>query len=440
MGRLVQNSCKIHRNLLFGLGVGYAVLLIYASLMPFDFSFKSSWSDQYRFFWSHWPLNPGARISGSDVLSNLVLYTPLGWVITVRLRLSNFNSIFSLAVSGIICSLTSLFVEVLQIVTISRVASGSDWLLNTISGTAGSFLGLAAGKKVWISGIDWLKSSWQRKPVVIAALILAGLKAADALSPFMPTILLKQVGRNFKRSFFYLDLGFAAHPWHWWVFKVGLVYGCLTLLFSSCLENKFRFLRLAQAVFVVGVFCLSLEVGKLFIVSRIFNAANVVSGWLGCIGGLGIGLLSGKRKNIEKLNWGIALILLYIFYLAWFPFDFNWRMELIPARLPSVLKLLPLYDYAMGASLNHARLFVQSIFLTAMLVYLLKIRFGWFKREGYGVWTAAIFCAVLGILQEGGQLFLASRHPSFTDIYCFAAGGCLGAVVRLCPENVEMRG
>lgn len=440
MGRLVQNSCKIHRNLLFGLGTGYAILLIYASLMPFDFSFGHGWGSQYKFFWNHWPFNPGARISGSDVLSNLVLYAPLGWIITVRLRLSNFNSIFSLTVSGIICSLISFFVEMLQIFTVSRVASGSDWLLNTISGTAGSCLGLAAGKTVWISGIDWLKRSWQKKPVVIAALMLAGLTAADALSPFIPTILLKQVGRNFKKSLFSLDLGFAVHPWHWWVLKVGLFYACLTLLFSSCLENKFRFLRLAQAVFVVGLFCLSLEVGKLFIVSRFFNTANVVSGWLGCIGGLGIGLLPGKRKNIEKLNWGIALILLYIFYLAWFPFDFNWRMELIPARLPSVLKLLPLYDYAMGASLNHARLFVQSIFLTAMLVYLLKIRLGWFKRDGYGVLAAAFFCAFLGILQEGGQLFLASRHPSITDIYCFAAGGCLGAVTGLCPGSVEMRG
>ncbi|NDY73809.1 hypothetical protein DO021_11555 [Desulfobacter hydrogenophilus] len=440
MGRLIQSSCKIHRNLLFGLGAGYAVLLIYASLMPFDFSFGNGWSGQYKFFWSYWPFNLGARISGSDVLSNLILYTPLGWMITVRLRLSNFNAVLSLAASGILCSLISFFVEMLQIATVSRVASASDWLLNTISGTAGSFLGLVAGKKMWISGIDWLKSRWQKKPVVIATLIFAGLTAADALSPFMPTILLKQVGRNFKRSIFSLDLGFAAHPWHWWMLKVGLVYGCLTLLFSSCLENKFRFLRLAQAVFVVGLFCLSLEVGKLFIVSRFFNAANVVSGWLGCIGGLGIGLLFGKLKNIEKLNWGIALILLYIFYLAWFPFDFNWRMELIPVRLPSVLKLLPLYDYAMGASLNHARLFVQNIFLPAMLVYLLKIRFGWFKQGGYGMWMAAFFCAVLGILQEGGQLFLASRHPSFTDIYCFAAGGCLGAVPGLCPGNIEMRG
>ena len=415
-------------------------MLIYASLMPFDFSFESDWENSYTFFWGYWPINPGARISGSDLISNLVLYTPLGWMITVRLRLSNFNSVLSLAAAGIICSLISIFVEGLQMVTVSRVASGSDWLLNTVSGITGSFIGLPNGATMWVSGIEWLKNNWLKKPAAIAVLILAGLMAADAFSPFMPTILLKQVGRNLRRSIFSLDLGFAVHPWHWWLLKVGLAYVCLTLLFSSCLENRSRLLRLIQSVFIVGIFCLSLELGKIFIVSRAFNAANVASGWIGCFSALGIGLLSGKRKYIKKINWGIGLLFFYIFYLGWFPFNFNWHIEQILARLPSPLRLLPLYDYAMGASLNHVRLFVQGIFLPAMLVYLLKIRLGWFKQDGYGVWAAAFFCAVLGILQEGGQLFLASRYPSVTDIYCFAAGGYLGAVVTLYPKNVGVRG
>ena len=308
MGRLVQNTCKIHRNLLFGLGAGYAFLLIYASLMPFDFSVTHGWSGQYKFFWNYWPFNPDARISGSDVLSNLILYTPLGWMITVRLRLSNCNSVLSLAISGIICSLISIFVESLQMFTVSRVASGSDWLLNTISGIAGSFLGLAVGEKVWSSGIDWLKSSGQRKPAIIGVLILAGLMAADALSPFMPTILLKQVGQNLRRSLFSLNSGFAAHPWHWWLLKVGLGYVYLTLLFSSCLKNRSRFLKLIHSALIVGLFCLLLEVGKVFIVSRAFNAANVASGWMGCVSALAIGLLSGKRRYIESINWGIGQI------------------------------------------------------------------------------------------------------------------------------------
>nr|WP_319491245.1 VanZ family protein [uncultured Desulfobacter sp.] len=437
MEPLSQNSFRTHKNLLFGLGAGYTVLLIYASLMPFDFSLGSGWRTQYKFFWNYWPFSIGARISGSDVLSNLILYTPLGWMITVRLKLSNFNSAVALAASGIICSSISFFIEILQMATVSRVASGSDWLLNTISGISGSFFGLVIGKKEWISGIDWVKTSWIKNPEIIAALMIAGLMAADALSPFMPTILLKQVGRNLKQSLFSLNSGFAVHPWHWWLFKVGIAYLCLTLLFSSCLGNKSRFLRLIQSVLIAGLFCLVLEVGKVFIVSRYFNAANVVSGWMGCICALGIGLLFGKRKNIEKLNWGIGLLLLYIFYLAWTPFDFSRHSEQILARLPSPLKFLPLYDYAMGSSLNHARLFVQNIFLPAMLVYLLKIRLGWFKQKSSGIWKAAFFCAVLGLLQEGGQLFLASRYPSFTDIYCFAAGGCLGAAVGRCNANLK---
>lgn len=196
------NCSRIHTKLLYIFIAVYAVLLIYASLMPFDFSFEPGQYGQYKIFWNYWPINPHARISGSDVLSNLVLYVPLGWMIMIRLRLSNYNSIFSIAVSGILCSLISLFVETLQIFIVSRVASGSDWLLNTISGVTGSLFGLVAGEKMWISGIDRLKNSWDKKPAEIAVLILAGLAAADALSPFMPTILLKQVGRNFKRSFF----------------------------------------------------------------------------------------------------------------------------------------------------------------------------------------------------------------------------------------------
>ena len=439
MTQSFQTRCKIHTNLLCVFIAVYAVLLIYASLMPFDFLFERGQYGLYKIFWNYWPFNPHARISGSDVLSNLVLYVPLGWMITVRLRLSNYNSIFSLAVSGMISSLISFSVEILQIYIVSRVASGSDWLLNTISGLSGSLSGLVAGEKVWISGIDRLKNSWHEKPAEIAVLILTGLAAADALSPFMPTILLKQLGRNFKRSLFSIDIGFAVHPWHWWFLKVGLFYACFTLLFASCVKNKSRLMRLIQAAFITGLFCLCLEVGKLFIASRFFNVANVISGWSGCIAGLTTGLLTGKRKNIEKLNWSIGLILLYIFYLGWFPFDFNWRIEQIPGRLPSVLTLLPLYDYAMGASLNHARLFVQSIILAAMLVYLLKIRLGWFKMKIWGVWTAALFCAALGILQEGGQIFLSSRYPSVTDIYCFAAGGYLGAVTRICPGHNDMR-
>ena len=63
-------------------------------------------------------------------------------------------------------------------VTVSRVASASDWLLNTVSGITGGFLGLAKGGTLWVPGIEWLKNKWLKKPEAIAVLILAGLMAA----------------------------------------------------------------------------------------------------------------------------------------------------------------------------------------------------------------------------------------------------------------------
>ena len=48
----------------------YGLLLIYASLMPFNFATGPDAIQNLDRIWSYWPINPEARISGSDVVSN----------------------------------------------------------------------------------------------------------------------------------------------------------------------------------------------------------------------------------------------------------------------------------------------------------------------------------------------------------------------------------
>jgi VanZ family protein len=430
----------MNRKLLSTIGWGYSILLIYASLMPFDFSFVADMSYRTSHFWRYWPINPGARISGSDLISNLALYVPLGWILAVRFRLGNIRPFLSLAAAGLICFVISLCVELLQMFTISRVSSASDWLLNTISGGTGGALGIFYGKSLWINGIRWLKLSWETRPVIIAAVLLAGLIAADSLSPYMPTILLKQVWQSFKASNFNIVQGVSLHPWHWWVVQRIMVYFVMTLVFAGAMGKKSEFKRFIWGACLVGLFALFLELGKLFIVSRSFNIANVLTAWIGCFCAIWIGWAVGGRVNTrQKLEWSMGFIFLYLFYLAWFPFDFAWDYSRIQNVFSSPIRLLPLYDYAMGSTLNHARLFVQSIFLLGVLIYIIRIRFNWFEKRKTGIWLAAIFCGMLGFFQEGGQLFLPSRTPSATDIYCFTFGGAMGAWVchplhRLSPK------
>ena len=189
--------------------------------------------------------------------------------------------------------------------------------------------------------------------------------------------------------------------------------------------------RWIQSATVAASFALGLELVNPRIVSRTINVANMLTSWSGCLVAVLIGaFFAGRMVKDRKLELAIAALLTYVFYLWWTPFNFVWDPEMFRKKLPSPIQLLPLYHYAMGAKLNHARLFVQSVFLQGLLVYLLRVRFGRFEDARSRIALAAIFAGALGLLLEGGQIFLPSRTPSMTDIYCFCLGGILGAWIR----------
>lgn len=419
------------------IGFVYALLLIYASLMPFDFSSSINIGHKIPDLFKYWPINMHARrISGSDIISNLVLYIPLGWLIAVRCRFGNLGKVSSLLIALVICSIISLLVEFLQLFTLSRIASASDWILNTISGFVGSMAGILVGKDLWLVGAKWVRKSWETNPVRIVTGMMLLLIVVDALSPFMPTIQLKQVWQSVRQSNFDLFTGLAEHPWHWWVVQRFLLYFVVTLFLEACFDQAKKWVRYIHAAGFIALLIIGLELGKLFVVSRSFNMANIIVSLAGCFVAISMGgILSSILSIKRKIDLFIGYIFFHIFYLAWLPFDFTLGLNRLEIILASPVKFLPLYDYAMGASLNHARLFLQSIFLLGILIYTLRVRYGWFEKSGTGIWTAAIFCGFLGVLQEGGQLFLISRTPSITDIYCFALGGSMGAWVKRPPGH-----
>lgn len=406
----------------------YGGLLLYASLMPFDFESGTHAMRGLQQFWNHWPITPQARISGSDVVSNLALYFPLGFLLATRFQINRYSLPLSLIAATLMCATLSLGVEIGQLFMISRISSASDWLFNFVSAILGAALGTVWGGKIWSQAVWWLRTLWLDHPLDIASLIILALLAADATTPFMPTILLKQVGHSLKISHFSLAQGLTEHPWHWWLVLRIFVFSALTLMLSAWGGHSPRLRSLGKAAALSALFILCLEIAKLMVVSRAFNIANVVTGWVGCLIAFPLGsTLTGKMSAPRKLELGLLGLLLLILYLAWTPFTFTWKPELIRNSLPSPIQLLPFYHYAMGATLNHARLFMQSFFLLALLIYLLRVRFGWFENSRAGIFRAVVLTATFGFLQEGGQLFLPERTPSMTDVYCFAIGGWLGA-------------
>ena len=416
----------------------YTLLLIYASLMPFDFELGNI-NGNMEGFWSYWPINPRARVSGSDVVSNLTMYVPLGWMLATRLRLGRKSTAFSFAIATLWCSAISLFVELTQLNLMSRIGDASDWLLNTFSGFAGAAFGVFCGTGIWLSSVRWTRRTWKTSPVDIAVMFFMLLLAADALVPFLPTILLKQVWASIKKSKFDLSAGLAVHPWHWWLVCRALVYAVLTCMLSGWGGRTPNWKDWVRACAIAASLAFCLELGKLMIVSRFFNMANVAVAWSGCIVAVFLGAFIGRcpERYRAKIDFALAAILVYLFYLAWTPFNFVWDSSMLARVSSSAVKMLPFYHYAMGGKLNHVRLFVQSVFMMGLLVYLLRVRYGLFEKGRFKVLSAALFGSAFGFVLEGGQVFLSSRTPSMTDIYCFAIGGAIGAYVPRPPENDE---
>jgi len=109
----------------------YAALIVYASLYPFE-SWRSQGVDWTAFLLAPWP----RYWTGFDVLSNVLGYAPLGFLVTLALRRSA-RQLPAIVVATLCGALLALGMESLQLFLPSRVPSNVDWGLNSL----GTFLG-----------------------------------------------------------------------------------------------------------------------------------------------------------------------------------------------------------------------------------------------------------------------------------------------------------
>jgi len=112
----------------------YAVLIIYASLYPFE-NWRAQGVDWTAFLFAPWP----RYWTVFDVHSNVWGYAPLGFIVALALRRSA-RQLPAVVLAVLACSALSLAMESLQLFLPARVASNLDWLLNT----AGALLGASA--------------------------------------------------------------------------------------------------------------------------------------------------------------------------------------------------------------------------------------------------------------------------------------------------------
>lgn len=279
------------------LALVYLVLVVYASLFPFE-----GWRGQGVPFWG-FLLEPAPRYwSGFDVLSNVLGYMPLGFLLAlVGLRTQRHSGVVAIATAA--AAVLSLSMESLQTYLPQRVPSNVDLALNVLGAWLGALVALVLQRLgvLWHWGRQrqrWLSSGSH------GMLVLLALWPAALLFPAPVALGLGQV---YERVIHLLAAALQGSAFaHWlpqalpaqlmleplaqaWCVALGLWAPCLL----GYLGVRHRLRRLVLLLVLLG-----LGVGVTALSTALsWGPAHALS-WLdpptrvGLMGGLGLALLS----------------------------------------------------------------------------------------------------------------------------------------------------
>lgn len=182
-----------HRSSATPLAAVYAALVLYASLYPFD---GWRWPPGQDFLaltilpWTRWQ-------DDFDKISNLLGYLPLGALLCIAMRRSNWRTLPALAVALLLPALLSYSTEVLQQFLPRRVPAREDFLLNTTGAALGAFIALAGHALGLVRPWQALRVRWFSHDSA-GALALLALWPVGLLFPAPLPLGLGQVGERLR--------------------------------------------------------------------------------------------------------------------------------------------------------------------------------------------------------------------------------------------------
>lgn len=411
--------------------------ILYITLLPFrfeDLSFAEAW-ETYRSM-RFGELRASAR---QQWVANAFMFLPLGffWMAWLTRGVRTVAGRMAVGVFvALLCLTVTATVEFIQAWIPRRVPSLIDLSGNFTGGVAGVLLWALVGPRLagWRAGLNshWLHSALTLYVIVY---ILA------ALVPF-----------DFLLSWSEWQGKLASGHWGWWSaesgcnagLRCGLLRGIeivLTIPVGVWLVLQLRGLArrpwLAGAAVGIG-FGIAMEIGQLLTVSGIAEGRSVLARAFGVM--LGIqGYM--HREHLLRPEWlghhGRTLV-------AWLAAPYVLVLFLVnvgvrdlrfdlgrAAQTLSDLQWLPFYYHYMVS---------ESVAIASVMLHLVM-----YAPVGAAVWLwglapqaprrdrrleAVLWAAGLALVMESGKLFVAGRHPDFTDVL-IAAVAALAAFALL---------
>ncbi len=415
----------------FVLLVLWGLFVLYGTTIPFDFSASTA---QVAAKFQKVLEQPWQAASRMDIVSNVLLFVPWGFLCSIWLA----DRGHGYAVSLILASLTGValsgFAEFLQLFTPTRTTSLIDVATNLSGSVAGAVIGWPLAR--WASPLarPWLGRMVSGRPMLAGSLlVVAGLMISD-LAPFDVSIDLGDVKTSIKSARL-IPFGpavdgseFPAEPWSWaretltWT----LVGGVFMLAFREAGRTGFR--AIGGSAAAAGGLSLAIEVLQLTIRSRATDATSVFWSLAGSILGAAMVGRSGAADSRRWLGPAMALWFVIGIIEAWTPPNFAWPAT----RVLTPERLVPFLGYYRRTDIYAlADLISQTLFFVP-LGALLAVRHPRISAPacvGIGL--------LLGVVLEAGQLFLADRTSEITDALSAGFGAGMGLWLWRWGESIR---
>jgi VanZ family protein len=429
----------------------YAGLTFIASLVPLQFSHMPFGAALLRF--EAVCAEPINFQSLSDWVTNVVLFIPLGYLVTAACAVDR-PGVSPLVAVGVVvgCALFSASIEFTQLFFPPRVCSLNDVVAESIGGALGALLWLVVGQPLtaWArrDSFGLLAGVFPVELLPCCVLVLTVVQLLPFDLSFQPGALYHKYKEGRVRLAFFM-------PWP----------GIEKLALRE-LPNIFLFLPIGVLLSGLGasrwrewagwrrVFCLALIlVGgikflQLFALSRNSFALDVFTYALAILLGWALGVAVGKssparrigarRVELEPQRWhfGAALVvwLVAVAFLNWHPFDFSFDLRRAAQRLNDV-PFIPFVDYWGGNYFNALDQIISRLAVYVPVGMILPLAMGWKTTKATGI-RVVITIAVWAVAVEIGQALLPSRYPSLTDVVVESLGAWFGF---LCVQRLAVK-
>jgi VanZ family protein len=349
------------------------VVILYGSLYPFRFPGPADWGMAAEALLASWR----RLTSRGDIISNLLLYAPLGFFgakAAARLRRPTAVALLTLA-----CAAMSVGIELLQFRTAWRSTAMSDVYMNT----AGAFAGALAGAFLRLAAP---RNGPGREPARGFAALALTAWLGWRLFPYEPSFRWPNI-ENALATLTTRPLTAAETFWHF------AIWLAVALLLEAVAGPERR--RAAFAALVVGVLALRCAMeGALVTPGEVAGAGAALFVW-------SVGLAAaGSRPRIVLALLAAAIVLqgLEPFVVLPRPRPFGW---------------IPFRGLLVGPAENNVRSFLEKCFMYSALLWVLV-------RSGVRFLPAVLAATVLIAALEWAQTWLPWRSAEITDVLLVA--------------------